>query len=95
MQKAFDKLNRNDLLCKLLNTGIRGKFYNLVKSMYSHNKTCVKVDNQITDYFDCNIGVRQGDPMSPTLFNIFINDLTSSLEQGPCDSAPFSFIVSN
>ena len=86
-RKAFDKLNRNALLYKLINTGISGKFYNLVKSMYSHNKTCVKVDNQITEYFDCNIGVRQGDPMSPTLFNIFINDLAASLEQGPCDNA--------
>ena len=30
----------------------------------------------ISDYFMCNIGVRQGDNLSPVLFALFINDFT-------------------
>ena len=32
-----------------------------------------------------NKGVRQGDPLSPTLLNIFINDLFTELRNGDCD----------
>ncbi len=28
-----------------------------------------------TDYFECQLGVRLGDGLSPTLFNVFVNDL--------------------
>ena len=33
-----------------------------------------------TDYFDCPIGVKQGDCLSPTLFAIFINDLAEEIK---------------
>ena len=32
-----------------------------------------------TDYFDCPLGVKQGDILSPTLFSIFVNSLTVDL----------------
>ena len=32
-----------------------------------------------TDYFDCPLGVKQGDILSPTLFSIFVNSLTTDL----------------
>ena len=33
-----------------------------------------------TEYFDCPVGVKQGDCLSPTLFAIFINDLATELK---------------
>ena len=31
----------------------------------------------ISDYFMCNIGVRQGDNLSPVIFALFINDFNN------------------
>jgi len=49
--------------------------------MYSQLYSCVKLRyGHITDYFNVCLGTRQGCNMSPTLFNLFINDLPSVLE---------------
>ena len=34
-----------------------------------------------TDYFECLIGVKQGDSLSPTLFAVFINDLVRDIKE--------------
>ena len=61
--------------------GTSNKFYNIIKDMYSKSKSCVRIDNCLTDFFKINMGVRQGDNLSPNLFKIFINDLPEYLEQ--------------
>ena len=52
--------------------------------MYSQLKSCVKVNNGLTHFFDCHIGTRQGCVSSPIIFSLFINDLISYLRT-ECD----------
>ncbi len=85
--KAFDKLWRHGLLLKLCEYGIGGNMYSLIKSMYHDNISKVRVNNKCTPHFPCNSGVRQGDSLSPTLFNIFVNDITNILSRPDCDPA--------
>ena len=78
-KKAFDYVDRNVLLYKLLSNGINGIFYNSVKSMISYTSACVKLNGMLTDWFPVSSGVRQGDFSSPTIFAFFINDLICGL----------------
>ena len=44
--------------------------------MYEQAKSCVKAGNCKSQFFSCNVGVRQGINLSPILFSIILNDLT-------------------
>ncbi len=82
MEKVFDCVDRNLLLCKLLSLGVDGKMYNCLKSIYSNCKAGVNVNGYITDLFSNVFRVRQGDALSPTLFGLYIKDLVQELKEG-------------
>ena len=84
--KAFDTVWREGLFYKLLINNINGKIYKLIKNNYSNTKACININNYITNQFKINRGVKQGCIMSPTLFNIFINDLKDNLDEVNTDS---------
>ena len=78
--KAFDTIPRDKLLKKLLNLGIDGNFFNIIKNIYTNDKICIKHEDKITDPIDVNLGVKQGCILSPLLFNIFLSDLPQILD---------------
>ena len=80
-KKAFDSIWHEGLYYKILQSGVGGKVYDIIKSMYSENKCGVKIGDQRTEFFTPKRGVRQGCSLSPTLFNIYINELAVQLEQ--------------
>ncbi len=51
--------------------------------MYTASQCAVKIGNQRTEFFPQGRGVRQGCSLSPTLFNIYINQLANILERAP------------
>ena len=73
--KFFDVLNRDILRYKLIKYGVTGKYYNVLKSYYSNSFYSVKTKEGITEYFEANNGVKQGCNLSPTLSNIYQNDI--------------------
>ena len=58
-----------------MHIGISDKMLRAVKSLYISVSSCVKVNNYYTDWFNVHSGLRQGCPLSPMLFNLFVNDL--------------------
>ena len=82
-KKAFDSVWHPGLFLKLLESGIGGKTYDVIKSSYTENSCSVKVNGKRTEHFRQARGVRQGCSLSPTLFNIYINGLAAALESSP------------
>ena len=60
---------------KLSELGLNGKFLNIIKSIYSTTTNSIIYNNELSEIFQSNKGVKQGDTLSTTLFNLYINDL--------------------
>ena len=74
-KNSFDTVWREGLRQKVVKSGIREKCFRIIYNMYSVAKSLVFANNTKSEYFMCNIGVRQGENVSPLLFAIFLNDL--------------------
>ena len=59
---------------KLLKIGVNGKVLNVVKSLYTCAKSCISSNGVMSEFFSCNVGVRQGENLSPLLFAVYLND---------------------
>ncbi len=77
--KTFDTIPRVHLWSKLLASNINGKILDVIRNIYSSAKSYIRHNNISGDPFCCNIGVRQGDNLSPLLFALYINDLQEFL----------------
>ena len=78
--KAFDSINRDKLKYKLEMFGIKGKFLDIVASMYNSTQVSLSYNQNISTPFKTTLGLKQGDILSTTFFNLFINDLPMILE---------------
>ena len=81
-QKAFDSIDQERLWWKLKMLGISSNFLNTVISMYSQAKACVRIRNTVSGTFQCSKGVKQGCPLSPILFCLFISDIFQEIGTG-------------
>ena len=73
-KKAFDLIDRSKLWHKLLSNGLNGRIIRVIHNLYYNAKSSVMSCGQLSDTFSCNIGVRQGENLSPLLFALYLND---------------------
>ena len=52
----------------------------IIKDMYNEVKVCVKGCNSYSDFFECALGLKQGEVISPILFSFFVEDLELFLQ---------------
>ena len=79
LTKAFDKVWKQGLLLKLQTAGVKGKMFKWVKSFLSHRMARVKLNGALSQKVTLKEGVPQGGVISPTLFIVYINDITRGL----------------
>ena len=80
-RKAFDTIWRVGLWQKMIKSKITGKIFLSIFKMYSDIKSCIMLKSGYSDFFPCQVGVRQGENLSPFLFAVFINDLEKFFEE--------------
>jgi len=80
-KKAYDSVPRDLLWRCLQKMGIHGHMSDMLQKMYADTRLRVRVDSGFGPDFESSIGVKQGDPLSPLLFGLYIDRFVSFLNQ--------------
>lgn len=75
VRKAFDTVSHESLFRTLSLCGVPEQMVVYLRTIYSVAKTRIEVNGQLSDEILPSRGVRQGDPLSPILFNLVINEV--------------------
>ncbi|MFZ2537611.1 MAG: reverse transcriptase domain-containing protein, partial [Oscillospiraceae bacterium] len=79
-QKAFDSVSHPKLLHKLSGYGIHGNLLFWISSFLTNLIQQVRIGSSLSLSSQVIRGVPQGSVLGPLLFNLFINDVTDSLD---------------
>jgi len=80
LKKCFDSIYRNGLWFKLYKSSIDGKVLRIIRNMYTNVKSRVKQCNDLSDFIEYSVGLRQGEVLSPALVSLFLEDLELFLQ---------------
>ena len=80
LRKAYDSVQHPLLWASLQRKGIHGKMLAAIQSLYDGGTMSMKIAGNSGATGTAQVGVRQGCPLSPTLFGIFFDDLHSRLQ---------------
>lgn len=79
-RKAYDSVPRDLLWQKLETLGVQGWFLASIKALYGSVPMAVNTPEGLTATFEAVMGVKQGCPLSPTLFGLYLDDFEQALE---------------
>ena len=92
-RKAFDTVPRNNLWNRLEELNVPFELRAATIRLYENVISKLKRNKGWSKDIKCNIGVKQGFPLSPTLFGIYINKLEGCLEEAGCAGTTLARIV--
>jgi len=80
-EKAFDNIKRQILFNILKSRHIPDTLLKATVDIYTQNKILIKFNNKLSKPVEINKGVRQDCPLSPTLFNIYLDDIITKWQK--------------
>ncbi len=81
LEKLFDCVPHVILWGVLWEYGVRGLQLRAARSLYDQSRSLVRIAGSKSDLFPVHVGLRQGYPLSPVLFIVFMDRISRS--QGP------------
>ena len=79
--KAFDTVNHNILMSKILHNSVRGVMQHWFESYLSNRKQYVSIKNCSSSISNITLCVLQGSVLGPVLFLLYVNEMYKSSNQ--------------
>lgn len=80
-EKSYKKISWDFLFKTLEQRGFCETWCKWIKEVVSSGTLSVKANDMVRSYFKSGKGVRQGDPLSPLLFNLAADNLTKMIHK--------------
>jgi hypothetical protein len=77
--RAYDSVDRESLWKVLNKIKTSSKMLRMMQGIYKSVKSCVKWGNELSEFFDCPQGLKQGCVLSPLIFSLLINDVAEKV----------------
>ena len=81
VEKAFDKVQHPFMIKTLQKAGIEGTYLNIIKAIYDKPTANIILNGEKLKAFPIKLGIRQGCPLSPLVFNIVLEVLTTAIRE--------------
>jgi hypothetical protein len=71
----------------LVGLGVEGRFLQCLQAMYAKDTVRINHPSEgVTSSFRCQQGVKQGCPLSPLMFGLYLDALEGRLDNKDCDA---------
>ena len=82
-EKAFDQVNRDKLWKVLEQYGVMDQLLDNIEAIYAKSRSAVRTASGTSDWFPMTLGVRQGCNLSPLLFVLCMDQISTEANPDP------------
>ena len=75
LRKAFDSVHHTALWEIMKEIGVNGQIIRPIRKLYQNQEAAVRVESELSEWFNIKKGVRQGCLVSPVCFNLYLEEV--------------------